>query len=240
VSLLLIDIGNTRCKWARVENGRWLAQGVADNAAILTLRAKFASLPVPARILVANVAGAALAKLVSELMSMWSVAPEFVVASAVAAGVTNRYDVPSQLGCDRWLALIAARQQVAGACLVVTCGTATTIDALSAQGEFLGGLILPGIDLMRKSLSHGAAQLPLAAGVVRDFPRNTADAIVSGAILATVATIEKQRRLLGENASCLLSGGAATLLQPHLASQTTLVDNLVLRGLQILGEMKLC
>jgi type III pantothenate kinase len=240
MSLLLIDIGNTRCKWACVENGSWLAQGVVDNSAIINLRADFAGLPLPARILVANVAGAALAKWVVELTSMWSVAPEFVVASAAEAGVTNLYDVPSQLGCDRWLALIAARQQVAGACLVVNSGTATTIDALSAQGEFIGGLILPGIDLMQKSLSHNAAQLPLATGAVRDFPRNTADAISSGAILATVATIEKQRRLLGENASCLLSGGAATLLQPHLASQTTLVDNLVLRGLQILGEMKSC
>jgi type III pantothenate kinase len=237
MSVLLIDIGNTRCKWACIEKGHWLAQGVVENAAILNLRSKFANLPMPVRILVANVAGATPAKLLIELASMWPTVPEFISASAAQSGVTNCYDHPAQLGCDRWAALIAAWQQVGGACLVVNCGTATTIDALSPRGEFIGGLILPGIQLMQLSLMQNAAQLPYAQGFVCDFPRNTADAIFTGAIQSTVATIEKQRDLLGEEAPCLLSGGAAILVQPHLTCSHQLVDNLVLRGLQILGEI---
>ena len=179
---------------------------------------------------------AATAQTLLGLLAIWHIVPEFIAATATHGGVTNGYDNPAQLGCDRWAALIAAWHQFGGACLVVNCGTATTIDALSPRGEFVGGLILPGIDLMRQSLAQGAAQLPWSDGAVCDFPRNTADAITSGAVKATAAAIDRQARLLGDNVPCLLSGGAAELLRPHLTCHAILVENLVLLGLQILGE----
>jgi len=240
MSLLLIDIGNTRCKWATVENGCWVAQGVVENLALLDLRVAFANLPQPSRILVANVAGTAIAQTLLGLLASWQIAPEFITATAAYGGVTNNYDNPPQLGCDRWAALIAAWHQFGGACLVVNCGTATTIDALSPRGEFLGGLILPGIDLMRQSLAQSAAQLPWSTGAVCDFPRNTADAILSGAVKATAAAIDRQSCLLGVEVPCLLSGGAAELVQPQLTCSAILVENLVLLGLKILGEAKEC
>lgn len=240
MSLLVIDIGNTRCKWAAIENGQWLTQGVVQNLALLDLSVAFANLPQPSRILVANVAGAKVAQTLVRLLAIWQVVPEFVVATGAQAGVTNGYDDPAQLGCDRWAALIAAWHQVGDACLVVNCGTATTIDALSPRGEFLGGLILPGIDLMRQSLAQGAAQLTCSAGAVADFPRNTADAILSGVIKATAGAIDRQSALLGNKVPCLLSGGAAELVRPQLACYAIPVENLVLIGLQIIGETKLC
>lgn len=238
--LLLIDIGNTRCKWGCVEGGRWLTQGVVENLALSELRGVFAKLPQPGRILVSNVAGVAMAQTLVKLLASWQIEPEFVVAMANCAGVINGYDNPAQLGSDRWAALIAARHQTGGACLVVNCGTATTIDALSSQGEFFGGVILPGINMMQHSLAQGAAQLSIGSGVVHRFPRNTADAVLSGAIQATVAMIEKQYGLLEKDATCLLTGGAAMLVQPYLDCPCHLVDNLVLIGLRILGEIQVC
>jgi type III pantothenate kinase len=143
------------------------------------------------------------------------------------------------LGSDRWAALIAAWQHVQGACLVVNCGTATTVDALSPQGEFMGGLILPGVSLMRQSLLGGAAQLDEANGRVCDFPLNTADAIHNGVLRATTGAIEHQFALLAQqdaNARCLLTGGAAQQVKIYLPMPLVYIDNLVLLGLQVIGE----
>jgi type III pantothenate kinase len=162
----------------------------------------------------------------------------FVAAQAELCGVRNLYDQPEQLGSDRWAALIAAWHQVRRACLVVNCGTATTIDALSAQGEFIGGLILPGLTLMQQSLSQGTAQLSVSKGVVQNFPRNTADAIASGVLRATLGAIEHQFTLLqvdGE-AVCILTGGAADPLMHFLQMPVQFEKNLVLKGLQLIGE----
>jgi type III pantothenate kinase len=112
------------------------------------------------------------------------------------------------------------------------------VDALSAEGEFLGGLILPGVDMMRSSLAAGAAQLAQTVGVWREFPRNTADATFSGSIQAAVGAIRLQFEALAVRGSvrCLLSGGAADKVQTHLKLPLVRVDNLVLRGLQIIGQ----
>ena len=123
---------------------------------------------------------------------------------------------------------------------MVNCGTATTVDALSEEGVFLGGLILPGVDMMRRSLLAGTAGLAAAAGSWSAFPRNTADAIASGAIQATVGAIRQQYELLGmSGARCVLSGGAADSVQPHLNLPLLRMDNLVLQGLQLIGRQAL-
>ncbi|MCX7194429.1 MAG: type III pantothenate kinase [Proteobacteria bacterium] len=168
----------------------------------------------------------------------WHCPVEFIVAQIKQCGVRNPYEHPALLGSDRWAALIAAWHQERASCLVVNCGTATTVDALSAEGEFLGGLILPGVDMMRSSLALGAAQLAHAEGVWRVFPRNTADAMFSGSIQATVGAIRLQFEALAVHGSvrCLLSGGAADNVQSHLKLPLVRVDNLVLRGLQIIGQ----
>jgi type III pantothenate kinase len=239
--VLLLDVGNSRCKWALVRDGQWPHRGALGNTEFRALQQAFAQLPAPSRILVSNVAGVPMAERVQALCAAWSCPPQFVQAQAQQCGVRNGYEQPQRLGSDRWAALIAAWHQVRGACLVVNCGTATTVDALSAEGEFLGGLILPGVYLMQQSLLGNTAQLKQANGALRDFPLNTADAIRSGVLRATLGAIEHQHALLAArypSARCLLSGGAADQVLPHLDMTPECTDNLVLHGLQIIGEEK--
>jgi type III pantothenate kinase len=117
---------------------------------------------------------------------------------------------------------------------VVNAGTATTVDALSAEGEFLGGVILPGLTLMAAALAQGTAQLPHAQGQFTTLPVNTMDAITSGAILATVGAIERMAAALHERTQqpviCLLSGGAQEVLITRLNLPVLAVENLVLEG----------
>ncbi|BCK86589.1 type III pantothenate kinase [Sideroxyarcus emersonii] len=237
--MLLLDVGNSRCKWALVRDGKWLHQGVVGNTEWVVLQHAFAALPTPARVLASNVAGEAMAQCIRTVCNRWTCPVEFVTARAGQCGVRNGYEQPERLGSDRWAALIAARHHMQDACLVVNCGTATTIDALSAQGEFLGGLILPGVSLMQRSLATNTAQLAAEQGMLQDFPRNTADAIHSGMLRATLGAVRHQFGLLqarGGPVRCLLGGGAADVVQPHLGLPAERMDNLVLQGLQIIGE----
>ncbi|MDD5057886.1 MAG: type III pantothenate kinase [Sideroxydans sp.] len=239
--MLLLDVGNSRCKWALVRDGQWMHKGALGNTEFRALQQAFAKLPAPSRILVSNVAGAPMAERVQALCAGWQCPLQFVQARAEQCGVRNAYQHPQRLGSDRWAALIAAWHRVRGACLVVNCGTATTVDALSAEGEFLGGLILPGVYLMQQSLLGNTAQLKETDGALCDFPLNTADAIHSGILRATLGAIEHQYALLVARYAgvrCVLSGGAADKVQPHLGMALEHKDNLVLHGLQIMGEDK--
>jgi type III pantothenate kinase len=239
--VLLLDVGNSRCKWALVQNGVWIRQGVAGNTEWIALQHAFDGLPSPSRVLASNVAGEAMAQRLQAVCAVWKCKLEFVTATAMQCGVRNGYQQPERLGSDRWAALIAAWNHVQGATLVVNCGTATTVDALSTQGEFLGGLILPGVSLMQHSLATNAAQLKAEQGTLQDFPRNTADAIHSGMLCATLGAVRHQFDLLQARCGpvrCLLGGGAAGVVQPHLDLPLERMDNLVLKGLQIIGESK--
>lgn len=239
--MLLLDVGNSRCKWALVHGGAWVHQGVVNNNEWVSLQQTFSALPSPSRILVSNVAGEAMEQCLRTVCDIWKRPLEFLKARAEQCGVRNGYEQPERLGSDRWSALIAAWSQIRGACLVVNCGTATTIDALSAQGQFLGGLILPGVSLMQDSLMSNTAQLAAEQGTLQDFPRNTADAIHSGKLRATLGAIRHQFGLLEARdgtVHCLVSGGAAGVVQPLLDLPSEIVDNLVLQGLLIIGEAK--
>lgn len=237
--MLLLDAGNSRCKWALVNAGKWTHHGAVGISELETLRQDFAHLPPPGRILISNVAGAGMAERLRALCTRWPDTPEFVIAQTRQCGISNGYPEPQRLGSDRWVAMIAAWRHVQSACLVVNCGTATTIDALSARGEFMGGLILPGVYLMQQSLLGGTAQLDRANGVSCAFPLNTADAIHNGVLRATTGAIEYQFALLAKDyarARCVLSGGAAEQVQSHLSMPLDCIDNLVLHGLQVIGE----
>lgn len=245
--MLLFDAGNSRCKWAWIENDVWLQQGVldnADNAAWVTLQQTFATLPAPQKILVSNVAGKVAEQRLRALCNGWNVPVEMIVASAKQCGVHNSYAKAAQLGSDRWAALIAARHRVKQACLVVNCGTATTVDALTENGEFLGGLIIPGLSVMRRSLLSNTAlpaylNVDLPANVIlHDFPDNTQDAIATGVIRASIAVIQHQYNLLAgtTEAHCVVSGGAAHIIVQHLKCPVEQVENLVLQGMKIIGQ----
>lgn len=171
MSVLCIDAGNSRLKWGVRDGGVWLARGMHLDA----VEAR------PARILACNVAGDPSRQSIGTFAAGRGLPVEWLLPCAAQGGVTNGYDHPAQLGADRWAALIGARALHRGDCVVVMSGTATTIDVLTADGRFRGGLILPGLALMREALAGGTANLPTAAGDFAALPRNTFDAIASGA-----------------------------------------------------------
>ena len=227
--ILCLDAGNSRLKYGLFDGSGWCLQGALDYGNFDDL---FAELPAtPARVVACNVAGENVRLRIYNLASRLDLPLTWLTSSSTACGVSNGYDTPQQLGDDRWAALIAARALHAGPAVVVMAGTATTIDALDGEGRFRGGLILPGLALMRAALAGNTADLPHAAGHYRLQPTNTDDAIVSGAIHATLGAIERMHQTLDKAALCLLSGGAAAELAPHLRSPHRLIDNLVLEGL---------
>ncbi len=227
---LLIDAGNTRVKWALVRDGYWLDHGALEHDRIGTLTQAIEGHSLVS-VLGTNVAGARVADAIAAALPL---APRWLAACERCCGVINRYDDPAQLGADRWAALIGARAASPGPLLVVSAGTATTVDLLSADGEFLGGLILPGEALMRRSLARDTADLPLAEGEPVDCPRNTHDAIVTGCLQAQAGAIERMYRRIAEQprALCMLAGGAAERIAPLLALPLRRIDDLVLRGLE--------
>jgi type III pantothenate kinase len=234
---LLIDAGNSRIKWALVSGGEWLRSGDLPTIRADELAQQLDGIRDVQQIWVSNVAGIAAAHHIRNLRVGPHGQPCFIAASAAQCGVRNGYAEPAQLGCDRWAALIAAWHLIGGRCLVVNSGTATTVDALSTRGEFLGGLILPGVELMRRSLCDTAADLEPLSGKYATFPQNTGDAIVSGAIQASCGAIARQHALLGDaGAPVILGGGAAGILRPHLNLPLRLVDNLVLQGLWLIAQ----
>lgn len=226
---LCLDAGNTRLKCGLFDGRGWRMQGALNYQAFDDL---ITELPEkPSRIVACNVAGDTIRQRIEALATRLDLRLDWLVSSAAACGVTNGYDKPGQLGADRWAALIGARALHAGPCVVVMAGTATTIDVLDGNGMFRGGLILPGLTLMRAALARNTADLPAAAGHYRRQPTNTDDAIVSGAIEATLGAIERMHSTLNTDAPCLISGGAAAELAPHLKLTYRLIDNLVLEGL---------
>lgn len=232
---LLIDAGNTRIKWAFVRGDEWLRSGALPVEQAGELAQHLNDISQIQQIWVSNVAGENVAQ---EIRALGSCPVNFIAAREAQCGVRNNYTDVAQLGSDRWAALIAAWHLLGQACLVVSCGTATTVDALSSQGEFVGGLILPGVKMMQRSLVAGTAQLKTGSGEYSAFPLNTTDAVFSGAIQASCGAIQRQHALLENDAApILLSGGASAMLQPYLNSLPIREsDNLVLQGLWLIAR----
>lgn len=235
--ILCLDAGNSRLKCGLHDGSGWRMQGALHYDAFDDLVAELPERPT--RIFACNVAGEAIRLRIEALAGRLDLPLDWLTSSSAACGVTNGYDTPGQLGADRWAALIAAHALHAGPSVVVMAGTATTIDALEGSGRFRGGLILPGLSLMCTTLARNTADLPNAVGRYRPQPTNTDDAIVSGAIHATLGAIERLRATLGREALCLLSGGAAAELAPHMNPPCRLIDNLVLEGLARYGQPRL-
>ena len=241
MTLLALDVGNTRLKWALYNTQRPLAQPLAHGAEFLenidTLaEGAWKDLPVPDRMLGCIVAGEAVKRRVQEQMELWDVLPQWVVSSPAEAGLTNGYDHPTRLGADRWVAMIGARRRLlargpARPMGVVMVGTAVTVEAVDTQG----GLILPGHGIMLRALESGTAGLHVPTGEVRAFPTNTSDALTSGgtfAIAGAVARmIEHVHGHCGVEPACFMTGGAGWKMAPHMSVPFELVDSLIFDGL---------
>ena len=243
--IFLVDVGNSRIKWASVVGGvlancgqhayqrRRLAEAL-DSAWVAFER--------PSRVLVANVGGAQVAEtLALWVQQSWGCEVEFARAQARQCGVVSAYLSPQALGADRWAALIAVHHRHPQYACVVDCGTAITIDAIAADGEHLGGLITPGLDLMRRALLRKA---PGIAGDLRGevslLARTTADGVTAGTLYAAVAVIDRVvsdvEAELREHVLCVVCGGDAETVASLLARETIYEPNLVLEGLAIIAS----
>jgi type III pantothenate kinase len=232
---LLLDIGNSNIKSARLEGDIWQSdtqQSLAQHAEFI---AQIQALDNLDAIWMSNVAGVAISQLLQSSFAAKPIKINLIRARPQQCGVINHYQHPAQLGSDRWCALIGAWTQFKRAALVVNCGTATTIDTLSAKGEFLGGLILPGVALMQSCLAARTAQLAHGAGGYQIFPCNTADAMASGALQATLGAMARQRQNLGDTL-LILTGGAAPLVAAQLDEKFELIENLVLQGIAQIAQ----
>lgn len=240
---LLLDIGNSRIKWGFLREGVIRGTGGAAHGecppdgliAVWSER--------PARLVVSNVRGEEFAAtLTACTLNAWNLLPEFITPSRHDFGVTNTYRDAEKLGADRWAALIAAHHLHHGAACIIDCGTAITIDTLSAEGKHLGGLILPGLTTMRKALSSQTATLPLAleqhVSELTPLAQDTRQAILQGTLYAAVAAIERVRADLSSRfaiQSWLITGGDAGQLMPLLSVTFKHEPDLVLQGLAIIA-----
>jgi len=253
MTFLAIDIGNTRLKWAQYATPQpgaaLLAHGAVFLETIDTLaETDWKALPAPGSMLGCVVAGDGVKRRVEEQMELWDIEPRWVVSAREACGVTNGYDHPNRLGVDRWVAMIGARHRVLAQgrprpALVVMVGTAVTVDALDADGHFLGGLILPGFGLMLRALEMGTAGLKAPTGEAVDFPTNTSDALMSGGADALAGAVERMHRKLrqrtGAEPALIMSGGAAVKLAPITELVFETVDTLIFDGLLQLQSHRL-
>lgn len=241
--MLLVDIGNTRVKAALVQGGgaHLLPPGATRGgepfgawAAAISTR--------PARLLVANVAGREIAMhLVRYARERWQLDAEFAVPCRSRAGMTTHYARPEKLGVDRWLAALAAYHEQRGPVCVIDAGTALTVDVVTADGSHLGGLIAPGPDLMRTSLTRSTAQLHSEElSLVDGFADNTRDAIslgctdaIGGLLQRVAARLERVEPR--QHFHWYLTGGAAPLVEALLPVPALHLPDLVLRGLAVLA-----
>lgn len=250
--ILLIDIGNSRVKWASLQRGKRATGHSAprplENEWEAFAAMAWGTLRAPKKILVCNVAGQNHAEaLRAWTLQHWQVEPRFILAQAAACGVHNAYTVPERLGADRWAALIAARARWKTALCVVDAGTAITLDVIDADGAHLGGLILPGIEMMRRSLLERSEGIRLAAdtpapGDISLLARDTRDGIDGGTLYAAVAAID---RIIADTGAALnlsltrvITGGDAETILPLLAGPYHHVPELVLDGLAVIAEEK--
>lgn len=234
--ILDIDIGNTRTKWLIHRVGEFDDQAVAAVAtANLTSVGEWEQYPIE-RVRISSVVDSGVKGIVQ-----WSegrgIKPELAAVRDGVAGVTCGYRRPEQLGIDRWLAMLAAREFVREDCLVVSAGTAVTLDVLLCTGRHLGGFILPGLAAMSASLNRSTAGIDMNRVETPTLQPGlaTPEAVWNGALLALVASVEKAA-CLHRVSRIIVTGGDGPQLAEHLVNCNVAVQclpHLVLRGLSV-------
>ena len=154
----------------------------------------------------------------------------------------NGYTDAQQLGTDRWLAMIAVREQTKSPFFVVSCGTAVTFDAVASSGQHLGGAIIPGLALMQRSLSEKTIALQMEHDLIatpNKLALDTSTAIANGTMMAITGFIEKMADMTNmELKQGILTGGYASLLAMVIGADIKVSPSLVLKGLAINSREK--
>ena len=238
---LLLDGGNSQLKWAWVHGGEIGEIGRAPYRDLGKLgeewRARSDGI---SRIIGSAVCGEAKKALVAAQLPQ---PIEWLASMPQGLGIRNHYRNPAEHGADRWFNALGARRFSSHACVVVSCGTAVTIDALTEDNHYLGGTIMPGFHLMKEAMAQKTANLNRPIGRVYPFPTTTANALASGMMDAVCGSILLMHARLQEKAGAgrpvdvvLTGGGAAKVAQAlppafTLDNTVKIVDNLVIYGL---------
>jgi type III pantothenate kinase len=251
--LLAIDVGNTQTQagvysgdellheWRiSTERGATADELAADHDQILRLRG--GSLGELDEMVVASVVPT-LSTAYRALATKYLRREALVIGPGVRTGVSLAIDNPHELGADRIVNAVAAHRRHGGPCIVVDFGTATTFDAVSAAGEYLGGAIAPGIETSLDALTARAARLVKVDLVAppRAIGKSTTESMQSGIVFGTVAmvdgVVERMKDELGHDAIVVATGGLASLVFP-LSEQIDEVDPLLtLEGLRLVHEL---
>ncbi len=243
--ILLVDAGNTRIKWVMRAATREVARGDLVHAGMAPGKLGahlWGRLERPGRVVIASVAGPVISgALAGWCAEAWGLEADLISTQASGFGVTNAYAEPWRLGVDRWVALIGARAGYTGACCIVDCGTAITLDALAADGRHLGGQILPGVRLMRAALYRDTRQIPPeACGEVELFGRSTRDCVCAGTTYTVTAAVDAIARQMAAAmdgpVTRILTGGDAADILPRLSEPFVLDADLIFDGLACMAR----
>jgi len=239
--ILEIDMGNTRLKWRIRDQQTKLAQGfigIEESLDLLIDNIEPYRSALSA-VLVASVVGERLEQALTEWSSGYlALQPQFARSSTACGLVRNGYREPQLLGVDRWLGVVAAYRLVNQACIVVSCGTAITLDLIAQSGKHLGGFIAPGLNLMLDSLTSGTRQIKLTQTISAlnlSPAASTTNAVYAACGAMLVGLIDNGTRqlcMLDQNPEfqIIFTGGDAVKLLP-LYPQAQIVPDLVLDGL---------
>lgn len=243
---LLIDIGNTKTKWILRDQTKvyqedsFLTEDIDQDHFLLRDKIE--------KIFIANVAGFEKEAIIKIKLKKFSCPVEFVKTPKKWKHLLNGYEDSSSLGVDRWLSALSVSNNIEKATVIVSVGTAVTIDYLSFdkkehQYTFEGGVILPGLHLTKNALSQNTARLKNDEGVFQMPATNTANAIQSGFILNVLGNVKSLFDLAlskSKDVKVILSGGDAAYIYQHLSedlkSHTIIRNDLVLDGLFVLAN----
>ena len=238
---LLLDGGNSQLKWAWVENGTFSEVGRAPYRDLTQLGEEwlqFADDDV--KIVGCAVCGSVKKAMVEEQLTR---PVEWLSSMPQALGIRNHYRRPEEHGSDRWFNALGSRRFTQNACVVVSCGTAVTTDALTEDNHYLGGTIMPGFHLMKEAMALKTANLNRPIGKVYPFPTTTPNAIASGMMDAVCGALMMMHGRLkdktgeGKPVDIIITGGGAARVVQALPesfvhdNQVKIVDNLVIHGL---------
>ena len=241
-NILLLDVGNTRIKWASLKGSKFLAGAELLHAGQLDSKKLTQISPgiLPDRVVAVCVAGnIAEVKLQEWVQRQFQREIEYVTSVQQGHGVINAYSEPTQLGSDRWVAMIAAHHEWQGNLCVIDAGTALTLDLVQSDGRHLGGYILPGLEMMQRCVIEGT-EIPMPSDSViltknTRLGDSTIGCITNGALQAICGMIERTilqfERHSQETVQSILTGGDSQRLDDNLTIPCDREPNLVLRGL---------
>ena len=242
---VLVDIGNTRIKWC-TEKDSHLSKVHAISYKQIDiaeeLQPQWSDLEEPAVLAISSVAAKQVSSQIIAIAKQNWPKIHLLIAktSASTCSVTNAYQHPEKLGVDRWLGLIALHHFYPGNSCIVDCGTAITIDFIDKQGLHLGGVISPGIQLMRQSLLQGTAELSLTGqDESLEISNQTESAIYAGTLNAVAGLIEKVVKKNKLGGAIVITGGDGSLLSKYIDCKGIVDPDFILKGLFLYCQQEL-